>query len=99
MENQLILTSVSIDDLRNIIQNAVAIEMKKNNSSILTANKQDELINGQQVMDLLNISYTTLYLWKQQGKLPFHRIGRRVYFKRDEVINALKKIDLKGKAL
>ena len=38
-----------------------------------------------------------IHKWKKNQTLPFHRMGRKIYFKRSELINSLKFINDKRK--
>jgi len=53
----------------------------------------NELLQVDEVAKLLNIGVSTLHTYKKNGSIPFHRIGRRVYFKRGELLSCLKKIN------
>lgn len=45
----------------------------------------EDLISKKEVMTLLQVSDTTLYLWNKNGYLPHVKIGRKVMYKRDKV--------------
>jgi excisionase family DNA binding protein len=52
---------------------------------------KSDLIQISDVAKILNVSLSTVHSYKRQGILPFYRIGRRIYFKKDEVIEKVKK--------
>ncbi len=54
---------------------------------------KEDLITRKEAAELLHISCTTLQLWTKEGKLPFYRIGRKVFYRRSEVLISLKKIE------
>lgn len=51
------------------------------------------LINIDQAAKILNVSISTMHAYKRDGVIPFHRIGRRVYFRESEILASLKKIN------
>lgn len=52
----------------------------------------EEILTRQEVADLLKISLSTIHNWCKKGKLKPHGIGNRVYFKRSEIEENLKRI-------
>jgi predicted site-specific integrase-resolvase len=51
------------------------------------------------VCNLLQVSWVTINKWKKSGRIPFHRISNRVFYKKSEILESLEKIDLqKAKA-
>lgn len=51
--------------------------------------KVDELITRKEVCELLGISYPTLGRWSSKGIVKAYRIGKKIRFKRGEVMQAL----------
>jgi len=80
--DKIILMSISSDQLENLIRDAIRSELSKQ--------KEKELMNFNETIQLLGISRSTLNTWKSQGKLPFKRLGKRIFFCRDEVLSSLK---------
>jgi excisionase family DNA binding protein len=74
--------------LRNIIKDAISehfrLQLKPDD------NVKNDLLQISDVAEMLNVSLSTVHSYKRQGIFPFYRIGRRIYFKRDEVIEKLK---------
>ena len=56
----------------------------------------ETLLKPKDVCKLLHISNGTLFTWKKQGKIPFRRLGRRIFFVQSDVLNAMKKINAGG---
>lgn len=83
MSNEkIILMSISSDQLKNLIQDAVSSELSKQ--------KEKELMNFNETIKFLGISRSTLNNWKAQGRLPFKKLGKRIFFNRSEVLDSLK---------
>ena len=55
--------------------------------------ENEELLQIGEAAKILNVSKSTIHSCKKLKVVPFHRVGRRVYFKRSELILSLKKIN------
>jgi excisionase family DNA binding protein len=82
---------LSMEDLSQIIRDAVKSELQKNNEVIqLNPQKEaPELLTREEVAKMLKVSYTTLFLWNRDNKLEAKKIGKRVFYLRSEVMNRL----------
>lgn len=58
--------------------------MESANNKILNTDLNDWLDNYK-VMTLLRISYRTLQTLRSNGILPYSKIGRKVYYRREDV--------------
>ena len=83
-----ILITLSKDDLKSLIQTSVneAISDKFDN---IKANNGDDLYTREGLMNWLDISYHSVLKLMKSGVIPYKRIGKRVFFSKQEVINAL----------
>ena len=45
----------------------------------------NEYLTIKEVMDFLKVSRSTIYNWKNSGKLRFYKIGKLVRIKREEL--------------
>lgn len=48
----------------------------------------EEYIKIEEVCELLQVTRPTVHLWKKEGKLPFYKIGNRLFFKKSEVLGS-----------
>ncbi len=48
------------------------------------------LLTVEEACAMLSVTRVTLHTWKKSGRLPYHRIGHRVYFKEEEIMGAMK---------
>ncbi len=80
--NNIVLISIPIDELKNLIKDAVHQEFSQK--------KEKEILNFKQTYELLQISPSTLNQWKAENKIPFKKLGKRVFFSRSDVLAALK---------
>lgn len=86
------LVLIELTELVEIINKAVLKALDNNQPKSATSESNKPLLNIKQVADLLNVSVSSVNSYKRLGYIPFHRIGRRVFFKEDEVVDSLKKI-------
>ncbi len=73
------------------IQDAVREEIKTNLNKINLQNthkEDDKLLTKKEMAEELDISLVTLTDWMKKG-LPYLRLNKRIYFRRDEVLNAM----------
>jgi excisionase family DNA binding protein len=85
MQQQL-LVQLSVSDLKNLIDESVSNAIQK----IPQPKHTDEvLLKRKDVAKLFSVSLVTITEWMKTGKLPFHRINSRIFFKRSEVLDAL----------
>jgi excisionase family DNA binding protein len=94
VDNTILLTAISPDLLKAMIAEAVKENLKGVLVDATPVVGSDKVLQSSEVIKLLKISPATLQNWKLQGKIPFYRIGRRVYFKESEVLTALNKAQL-----
>jgi predicted DNA-binding transcriptional regulator AlpA len=74
------------ENLRRIIRNEFANIFE----DLFKERSETKLLSREDVMKLLNISPATLNARKNDGTLPFIKIGRRVYFDRNSIEQLLK---------
>ena len=50
----------------------------------------EELLDGQNIMQLLHISPRTLQTLRSNGTIPHTRLGRKIYYRRQDIENILR---------
>ena len=50
----------------------------------------EELLDGQDIMQLLHISPRTLQTLRSNGTIPYTRIGRKIYYLREDIERILR---------
>ena len=58
--------------------------------------EEEKLISVEEAAELFQVSIPTIFNWKKQGKISSYKVGRRVYFKKNEIINSLHKVKIGG---
>jgi excisionase family DNA binding protein len=90
-----IFTNMTKADFQAFIRGVIKEALTFQQEATTVAPQKDKLLNIDEVCSLLKISKPTLHNWKRDGRLPFHRIGSKVYFKEKEVLEAMKGVKVK----
>ena len=77
-----------LEDMRAIIRHETAQQSTSASPSELNAGS--DLLTVQEAAELLDVCPQTIHEWKRRGLLTYHKMGRRTYLKRAEVLAALK---------
>lgn len=94
----LYLQGISVEDLRTLIRKELEevlckyVELEGKKTSLNKCPKDElsnNLLSRKETAALLGISLPTLHDWTNKGVLKSHSIGRKVFYKVDEVNNAL----------
>jgi hypothetical protein len=83
--DEIILCSIPLRDLKETFRECVREEMQKNKPE---EKAEEELIKINEAVKILQVSKVTISKWMKQGIIPYHRISSRIYFKRNELIEA-----------
>ena len=76
-----------------------AKEQNKKNQDSFLQNKQNsssqlpELLSINDLCKIFKVSRVTINTWMKDGRLPYSKMSRRVYFKYDDVMMSLKKFN------
>lgn len=54
-------------------------------SAVINQKKEDELLTSEQARELLGVSKSTWQAMRDQKRIPFSQIGRKIYVKRSDV--------------
>jgi len=84
MGNRLVV--VETDQLIDLIKSAVQEVLQEKDENL----DQKQIMNFQETCDFLGIHPSTLNKWKAENKIPFKKLGKRIFFNREEVLNSLK---------
>lgn len=74
----------SINELKDEVS-----QLRKTNPN----SSKDELMTRQEVANYLKIDLSTLHHWTKKGKLTRYGLGKRIYFKRTEIEQALVELE------
>ena len=83
MSEQILISQLSKSELKEIIKSSLIEVLKQNRK------KESALMNSHQLCKWLGISLSTLAVWKRENKIPYKRMGKRIFFSKTEVLKAL----------
>lgn len=84
MENQLLVT-LQVDEFKNLINESIENAITKAN----TPKEEEIILRRKEVAKLFSVSLVTISDWMKTGKLPYHRINSRIFFKKSEVMKSM----------
>jgi excisionase family DNA binding protein len=98
--SNLILHSLTEEELKKLIHEGLlkALEEYQVNKPAIEQNQiKDDLIRLSEAARLLKVSKVTIHAWKRKGLIPFYRISNKIYFKKSEILAALRKANNNNK--
>lgn len=88
----MIMEIVNIEASTFMEMNNVLFKIEKQLKGLDSSkSKLDEWLDNQDVCILMNISDRKLLSLRQKGIIPFSRIDRKVYYKKDDILNYMRK--------
>ena len=97
MEN-IVFTQLTIPEIREILREELTKVLAENNNVNLTNKEKEEILNIKQVSELLNLAVPTLYSFTSKNILPHFKQGKKLYFKRSELLKWVEEGKIKSKA-
>lgn len=91
MAEKFIVTNYDRDDLIFMIKEAFKEELKEILKQQEKPDDYDVLLSRKEVAKLLQVSLITVSKYQKRGILPFNRLGRKVYFKKGDILKALER--------
>jgi len=93
MQGTIQLIQVTPEEFENRIISRVKVEFETLKAEF-QPKQPTEYLTRNEVKDLLHVDLSTIWGWTKRGKLKAYGLGARVYYKRSEVEQAIKPIDL-----
>ncbi|KAF2338031.1 helix-turn-helix domain-containing protein [Flavobacterium ginsenosidimutans] len=87
MNNQILLNGITIEQLAEALKELM---FKSSQDKLQTS---EVFLTRDEVCELLSFNKTSLWKHTKSGKLKSYGIGNRVYYKRNEVLEAVKPIN------
>lgn len=84
--NEIILQGLTTKQLIAGIKVAIKELFLENENE---SQNSEVLLTREEVCELLDINLSTLWKYTKKGKLKGYGIGRRVYYKKNEIINSI----------
>lgn len=89
MNTKIFLNGITIEELADALKPLLQSQKTVNE----TAQTENELLTRLEVCKLLSINKTTLWKHTKSGKLKSLGLGNRVYYKKSEVLEAVKHLN------
>ncbi len=86
MDNKQFFTSISSDELKELIQDCINLEFGKISNQ---TTEPSDLIKAKEACAFLQVSKVTLYNWMNDGIITGYYLGSRLYFKKSELVESL----------
>ena len=90
---EIVLIQISKEELKEIIQLSIDNAFKKIQPE-KEEGENNSLLKIDEISRILNVSKVTIHKWNKEGLIPFHRMSNRIFFKKAEILDSLRKIDL-----
>jgi hypothetical protein len=90
------ITEVTMDELADKVADKLLLKIKSYLAD-LNKKEKDVYLTRKQTAKFLKISSSTLWRWTNKGKVISYGIGNRRYYKKQEIMDTLKKNQLKLK--
>lgn len=85
-----VFVAMPFNEFQELIQNTIKSELK-NFSIVPQPAHTDDLLNIEEAGELLHVSKVTIHKWKKRKLINAYRIGRKIYFKKQELIESVNK--------
>lgn len=92
-----VIYTLPLTEFTDLIKKCVREEL--NTSTVKSETNDQELLKISDVVKMFRVSKVTIHQWRKKGLLPYHRIASRIYFKRDELVSAMKNIEKRKRPL
>ncbi|MBX3042520.1 MAG: helix-turn-helix domain-containing protein [Candidatus Kapabacteria bacterium] len=87
------LDKSSIELLVNEISDKISISSEK--SDFIPKPAPPALLSIKDLCQFFRVSRVTIHKWMKDGRIPYRKVNRRVYFILEEVLNSINKFDFK----
>ena len=90
MNSTMIMTSLSVDDLGDLIEARLKKILKDQRPEAAPAPVADEVFNTKQAASFLSLAEPTLYTLTSKRAIPCMKKGKRLYFSKAALVEWLK---------
>lgn len=90
MGNSIQFIQTSPEELTSAISDVVKKQLLELKVQLLSKEANDELMTRSEACEYLQVDQSTLWHWTNKGRVQAYGIGNRRYYKRSELIKAIK---------
>jgi predicted DNA-binding transcriptional regulator AlpA len=88
MKKATLITEMSPEDLNGVLEGIIRKVLQEIGISGDTK-REAGLLSDDSIVEILGVSKATLYLWRRERKIPFQRIGKKIFYNLSEVKKAM----------
>lgn len=85
-----ILFSLTLDEFKDILKESIS-EMTLSRQSPKDNRQEEAFLTQRQAAKYLQITEPTIIKWKKESRIPYYQNGRRILYKKSELLDALRK--------
>jgi excisionase family DNA binding protein len=85
------LTTLILNEFGKIIEDSVKESFEKFASDKSPKSEEVDLLTINQICNFLGITRQTLHSWRKSGKLPYLRMGSRIFFEKSTVLSTMRR--------
>ncbi len=85
-----ILFSLTLDEFKDILKESIS-EMTLAKQSPKDNRSEESFLTQRQAAKYLQITEPTIIKWKKENRIPYYQNGRRILYKKSELLQALRK--------
>jgi excisionase family DNA binding protein len=91
MTDYTMFTAMPVNEFVHLIKQTVKDSMKNELTELINSSKAqpEELMTIEEASKFLHVSKVTVHKWKKNKLIKAYRIGRKIYFKKHELIEAM----------
>lgn len=89
---EIVIINLTISELKEILQETISTELGRLLNEVIDDKSKDEFLTRDETSKFLNLSLPTITKYVKQGIIPAYRIGNRILFKRNELLDSLKDV-------
>jgi len=88
-QNSTVFVAMPLLELLDLFRAEIQKEFLKFKQEPSSEPAEGKLLNIEEACALLHVSKVTIHKWKKQKLIFSHRIGRKIYFKKEELLQSL----------
>lgn len=83
------IQEVNVDELADLISEKLLLKLEAFKKEL--DKKEEVLLRREEVQKILKVSLVTIWHWTKLDILKSYRLGNRIYYKKQEVLDSLQK--------
>jgi hypothetical protein len=91
-KNSTLITEMNPDDVATMFNDIVKTQLDKFKKELSNQTENDDLLIREQLLELLQITASTLHRWTCDGKIIVYKFANKNYYKRSEIMASLIKL-------